>query len=247
MSEQKSSQQRRYVRIPSIIPVRYQLLAGQAAIDSEVRVGFTRDLSSGGMCLRAYALPPALVAQLTADEVNGVRLDVDLHKRTVRLEGRIAWSQPSAERRRESHLIGVEFQSIGRDDAAALERFARRMARRPAVVRAAVAVTLALLLAAVATLFGLNNSYLKETLLAEKTAADVSSRYRHAADEIGDANVELRWLNTEVSEMLQQLDGSRPRLPADKTATPLEELSSNVQRLKAVVTRAQPALLPRRQ
>jgi hypothetical protein len=230
---------RRYYRIPSIVPVDFQLQgATNEPLDPEIRTAFTRDLSEAGLCLEVHSLPAALVTRLQ-DVTTEMRIEVDINLsgRTLRIPGRVAWRRPMTEGKRQGYQLGVQFRDVSAADAAAIAAYARRAARRPRIVRGVLAVLAALLLASAALYLWQGTFYREQLADSHRALAETERQYVNATDRLGDKQMELRWLAVRVREMADMLDEQQGRQtpPAQPTRPAIEELSDNVERLRAAL------------
>lgn len=124
---------RRFVRIPTIVPVDYQILDDNLLpVDTEIRTGFTRDLSGGGLCLRVTRMA-SLINNELGQERKPSRISVDLRvpNRPLRVLGRIAWLKSNTENDQGPGIMGIEFDELKEVDREAIELFARRAAAKP--------------------------------------------------------------------------------------------------------------------
>jgi len=236
--------ERRFVRIPSIVPVNFQLLSSTGnPLDLEVRTAFTRDLCAGGLCLEIHSLPASLVTQLAEPRGDfGVVVDLEIPGRALRLWGRVAWQRQVSEGTKPMWLLGVQFRDLSPSDGEAIQAYAVRVARRPRIVKAVLA-TLAVLLVMAGGLY-LWRVRGFESVLAE-THENLDRARGHVTrsnDALGDMQLELRWLSVRAHELVQTLDASDV---AEKTAdaesteerTVLKDLAASLDRLEVLIRR----------
>lgn len=224
---------RRYVRVPSIVPVDYQLLdAGGAPLDSQVRTGFTRDFSPGGMRVVLSGLPPAVDGEVRADPPRlRITVDVDLPGRRLRVSGRIAWSR-AADVDAGSHrrLVGVELPAVSGEDTAALMSYARRASRRPKLVSIAVAS----LLVALAISAGLIVWLVEGRSASLAASATAHEAYLREQQRIAEVTRGLRWVSEqidEVDELVRELDPVAGPVPRELPES-VDTLRQQVARLR---------------
>jgi hypothetical protein len=228
---------RRYFRIPSIVPIGFQLLSASGApLDPEIRTGFTRDLSKGGLCLEVLSLPPALVARITDESASvNALLDIDLPHRVLRVSGRVAWHRQGAQGGKQQLLLGIQFRDVSTVDANAIEAFSRRAALRPKIVKGVLATLCALLLLGGGFYLWRVNAYESELADSHRDLVNAEGRVVNASDRLGDMQVELRWLAVRSHELVQTLDraqGGKANPPARPV---LDELADNLDRLSVLI------------
>jgi len=232
---------RRYLRVPSIIPVDYQLLSPKGEpLDSEIRTAFTRDLGKGGLCLRVRSVPAGL-EDLSNGAATSHRITVDLAlpSRTLRVPGRIVWSRPPEFPDQAGKLLGVEFSSIGDEDVNAIMDYARAAARRPKIRRAVIAGLCLLALVSLALYAWSNAAHRREMTQAQARLHRSQTKVVVASDQAGDAQVELRWLTLQVEEMIENLEtGKTGTDPMSKENRPaIEELAAKIRKLNQLVAK----------
>lgn len=246
---------RRFIRIPSILPVDFQLLcAADDTADPEVRTGFTDDLSEGGLCLRVTHVPASLT-QLLESHSSDLKITIDLRlkNRRLRIPSRVAWT-----RRLEildEYLLGVEFLCISSADAQAVAEFARRAAIRPKILRLSL-VALAIALVSSLGLFAHSGWQHRSELAASNQALSKSvAEATEMSTELERSWVDMRWLATELADVGNDLgrnleeqtpaigDKVRIRATRDRLSSELEsmrpavaDLQRNIKVLRALMT-----------
>jgi hypothetical protein len=233
---------RRHIRIPSIIPVDYQVLgAAGEKLDPEIRTAFTKDLSEGGLRLELTTVPEWLARRLKDNEVVGLEVDIKLPGRRLRLPGKVMWRAPGTDGTL-VWLVGVQFTSISAEDSAAIVAYARRAARRPLVIRSVVAGLVAALIVG-GIVYSWQTGILR-TRVETTTQALVQSERKVAkvSDRLGDSQVDLGWLAVEVREIADALDERAGRVPPrPQSGVPaMEELRRGVERLRTAVQQPAP-------
>jgi hypothetical protein len=195
-------ERRRYIRIPSLIPVEYQLLdAGGEPLENDLRAGVTRDLSEGGLCLET-TLPDALAGKLAVGQ-NATRLAVQIAfgQRCVRLPCRVAWTQPNRKQGTLRLSIGVEYIGVPKSDAEAISAYARKMAQRPRLARAALAISAVALAGTLGLATYLKNRSDRVEKSSAAAVADAQAAYLTEQARITKVNNELRWLTEEIDSV----------------------------------------------
>lgn len=230
---------RTYYRIPSIVPVDFQLLSKSGdPIDQDVRTGFTRDLSEGGLCLQLHSLPDWLAKVL--DDRRGeprISIDISLPKRTLRVAGRVAWCHIDSESGGKKRLVGVEFLDLDSQTRAAVADYGRRAARRPMIIRG-VGLGLLLLLVAVLGLYGWSErEHETERKELQSALTQTSGQKEAASKELENLYVELRWLSVEVAEIATTIGQERQPddLDFNGMGSAIEDLTANVAEVRSLV------------
>jgi hypothetical protein len=237
-SAQLSDERRRYFRIPTVVPVDFQLLsAQQVPLDPEVRTGITRDLSEHGMCLRVARLPHELRQSLQAPDMGDLRiaLDIPIPKRTLRVFGRVAWSNvalPSSET-----TIGVEFVDVAKADGALIAHFAKQAARRPKIIRTVVA-GLALAVVGVALAFGW------QVMMHRRAMAIASQQVAQATKQYDDVAGYMEKLTEDLSALSQKVrmltDAEKPETGGTRgsgRSSAADEVRSNIAEIQATIAK----------
>lgn len=147
---------RRYIRLPFVMPIDFQVvsLIDGVPVDPEVRTGISQDLSEAGLCLQVTRPASAIATRLDGADLAGlgVLLDFALPKRALRVAGRLVWCDTIGDGAARRYHLGVEFSNLAEEDAKAILKFAKGVARKPRLVRATIA-TLAVAALAVGGLF----------------------------------------------------------------------------------------------
>ncbi|MEZ4272003.1 MAG: PilZ domain-containing protein [Myxococcota bacterium] len=124
---------RQFYRIPSVIPVDFQMRDRDAgSLDKEIRTALTQDLSDTGVRLQIRNLPPQLSQRLLAEDHKDLLLDMDLpvQGHSLRLTGQVMWVESHQEGESTRYLVGVSFCDMDPVDSAAILKYARRAAMR---------------------------------------------------------------------------------------------------------------------
>lgn len=234
---------RRHIRIPSILPVDFQLRGGGGErFDPEIRTAFTRDLSEGGLRLEITTLPEVVAARLRGKEPLTIEVDIALPGRTLRIPGRVAWRGPGADTRA-GWVVGVQFTDVSAADAAAITEYARQAARRPVIVKTVLAA-MAVLLVVGGLVYWWNTGILTHRIETTRQALVKSEQeVAQVSDSLGDRQLEIGWLATQVRELADVLDEREGRVPppAEPGKSPAQELARAIQRLRASILKPQAA------
>lgn len=203
--EEASTDRRRYYRIPSVVPVDFQIVSkSRGAPDPEIRRAVTTDLSGHGLCLKIASLPPTLTLHLQAQALDDlvIHMDLVLPKRSLRIPGRLAWAREAVPPP-SGYVIGVEFIDIEPDDASAIVGFAKRAARRPKIYKVIVAVLLLVIIAG-AALYGRSQATHQEALESASRELEATNRaYQELADELETQNQQFEDLSTRVKAFVE--------------------------------------------
>lgn len=253
MSESHADEasRRRYLRIPSVVPIDYQFLkADNVPVHPDIRTAFTRDLTAAGLCLQVSTLPESAEEALAA--VNApprIVIDLALPTRRLRIAGRVAWVKPAAPGTKE-HLVGVEFLGINDSDAQEILRFAQRATRRPAIWRSLLTGLAVATLLAVGIAYWNHRERTEQLGRAGAALKQVSTEYNETSADLHALSSSIRSLSAEVDALAAALaaeTGDTPPPPTDDptardsdepqlVAPPIDDLSSSVDKLKRVVT-----------
>jgi hypothetical protein len=243
-SAESADKRRRYIRVPSVVPVDFQFVsAQQGPLDAEVRTGITRDLSEHGLCLRIAQLPKALLDSVQAGEKQdvGIVLDIPIPRRTLRVSGRIVWTDTTVEPGQV--VLGVEFRDIAGTDGLLIASFAKQAARRPKVIRATIG-GLALAVVVVGLAFGWNVMMHRRAMtVAAQQIAQATKQYGDVATDLEKQTQDLLALSQRVRTFAEgekaeddsgDADGA-PALPRSSSA--VEELRISISELQATIAK----------
>ncbi|MEZ4272442.1 MAG: PilZ domain-containing protein [Myxococcota bacterium] len=197
-----SKEQRQFARIPSVLPVHFQLLGPAKGDDSLVRTGLTQNLSEKGMSLHVSGLPESRMAQLRGD-TQGVQLllDIRIPGRTIRVAANVVRVTPCKENLDEL-IVGAHFVDLSAEDHEVLKVFSRRAARRPQIVRLTFFVLVsAVLLGSIG--FAWHNAIQSESLTETARQLEETSReYDKLAFDLATQTEQLEKLSQEVRQVL---------------------------------------------
>ncbi|MDD5644574.1 MAG: PilZ domain-containing protein [bacterium] len=138
---------RRYIRIDTVLPVEFQFtdtVSGEPLTD--IRQGFTRDVSKGGMCLIVRNLDKETVNLFEKTDCS-ILLHMDLiyRKTPIRIKGKIVASKQERFSTPNEYVLHISFTDIEKADAASLVKYAViRKNRMPIAIASLVIVGLAL-------------------------------------------------------------------------------------------------------
>ena len=127
-------ERREHIRLPSWLPVNYELLSGDGEpVDAEIRTGFTRAVSRRGMCLQLGPLPGALGTRLEAHPWDfKIRVHVNPAGRSLQLAGHVRWCESIEQSITEGRgrLVGVEFDADERQQLLLEQQVQADLSRR---------------------------------------------------------------------------------------------------------------------
>ncbi|MCK9554726.1 PilZ domain-containing protein [bacterium] len=138
---------RRYIRIDTVLPVEFQFTdAASGEPLTDIRQGFTMDISKGGMCLVVRNLDKETVNLFEKTNCKILlHLDLIYRKTPIRVEGKIVASKQEKFSVPNEYVLHIAFTDIAQPDAAALVRYAMvRKHRMPIVIISLVIVGIAL-------------------------------------------------------------------------------------------------------
>lgn len=148
MFKKKNSfvEQRKYVRIPTVIPVQFSVVNKNKELAWNTSYqGFTRDLNEGGICLEINNLDDNLITRLTSDEyLLLVHIDLPTKDRPIDAYAQPRWVKKLKDTFPNKCMIGVSFDTVTEEDRTAIIKYARRVRRRPKQIAALVFVLAAL-------------------------------------------------------------------------------------------------------
>jgi c-di-GMP-binding flagellar brake protein YcgR len=118
-------ERREFVRIRIEVPVRYRFLSHDPAFEpSEPFLGVTRDLSGGGLLLRAAVPDDDWIPGILSERIFlGVEIELEGEPQPVRALTRAAWVRAEVEGSSDGCLMGLRFKEITREDLDRVFRF----------------------------------------------------------------------------------------------------------------------------
>lgn len=127
-TEQDMIDRRRYKRLENVMPVHFKVAELQGdLLGIEKQMGFTSNVSRGGICLEVVHINHSIIEYLQKKELFlELKIFLPVPYRQVRAVGRVAWSCAKDEEG-EGYMLGVEFETIKDADLKALMRQVRTM------------------------------------------------------------------------------------------------------------------------
>ena len=109
-----SAERRRYIRMPTIFPVEYQLYSSENdKLISPLKQGFTRDISAGGLCLEVKGLDNGFIPELQQTGTQlVVYINVPFHREPIRAKAELRWFKKIENKVPSHYLIGLEYVNI---------------------------------------------------------------------------------------------------------------------------------------
>jgi c-di-GMP-binding flagellar brake protein YcgR len=116
---------RKHFRLPLAVPVQYKFVTRDigAAEGGAVHDGITRDLSGGGLLLRAALPDKSWVGDLlTRERFLGLRIRLPGRESSTDALARVVWLEP-VEKEADLYVMGLEFHTITTVDRDAIQEF----------------------------------------------------------------------------------------------------------------------------
>jgi len=228
---------RKYIRIPSVIPVDIQLVSKTSGpMENVIRTGLTQDLSAEGLCVQVRTLPEPLAKHARENSSDLVLyLDLALPGQRVRVQANVVWCRPASK----GLLFGLQFEDLVDTQRKALIKYARRASMRPKLIRSGVAL---LLLGAVGMTVVYSYSLDEErTALAETQTelGETSQKYDELSAQLDQQTQKLLTLSNEIDETLKLAEGDETKKgaeepEADNPDAALTSLSTNITQLRTL-------------
>lgn len=129
---------RTYIRLNAVFPVEFQLLdIKTGAAIGDIRQGFTRNISKGGICLEFNSAEEGFEKIL---KERSAKLELFLHipagRKEIKATAGIAWYEKVKHERFTRYLIGLIFLDIAPDDRNRIYIHAKRMSLTPKFIAA---------------------------------------------------------------------------------------------------------------
>jgi len=237
---------RDYYRIPSMVPVYYQVHSVSAGpIDQEVRTGLTRNMSQTGVCLQLRSPSPSVISRLNdPSTLSDLRLqmDIGLPNRVLRVHGEVAWVEQDSTN---AFLLGVKFEGVDPTLGTQIAGFAKRSGRKPILIRGGIAV-LALLVVTMAIVHSVSVSSHEDELESIGTELeDAMTRYEKVTTDLQRQTHELDNLARKTRALLaasqpegdeQTLEDLQDTVAADTLGTDIGALGNNISNLQKTIT-----------
>jgi len=129
---------RTYIRLNAVFPVEFQLLdVKTGAAIGDIRQGFTRNISKGGICLEFNSAEEGFEKIL---KERSAKLELFLHippgRKEIKATAGIAWYEKTKHERFTRYLVGLTFLDIDPDDRNRIYIHAKRMSLTPKFIAA---------------------------------------------------------------------------------------------------------------
>ncbi|MFH1767961.1 MAG: PilZ domain-containing protein [Candidatus Omnitrophota bacterium] len=156
--DKKEDEQRRYIRLSTVIPVEFHLIDEFGRKETPYLQGFTNNIGKGGICLVINDLWWGFADRLSKNVPLALQIELPFKKRSIFAQGKIVWIEQSKLDRFTQYRLGIEFDKSKTDNTAGLFKYALLKKSLPFIVTAA-----AIILSAFAA-----HSWLKEQKAAEE-------------------------------------------------------------------------------
>lgn len=131
---------RTYIRLNAVFPVEFQFLDPKTSAEiSDIKQGFTRNISKGGICLEVNNLEESLERILKESNTKlKLTLHIPLGYKEIKATANIAWYEKIKDSHPNQYLIGLAFLNIDPKDRRRIYFHARRISLAPKLVAAIV-------------------------------------------------------------------------------------------------------------
>lgn len=211
------AERRKYVRLDTVFPVEYRLFS---KIDNrellELKQGFTRNVSEGGVCLEITQLKEGSFALLT-DKNNYFELFINTpHKKEpIKAKAEIRWQKIIKQDFPSKYLLGLEYTDIEDSTRKQIIQYAKSRIRRPKLI----ALSIAMLTAACGLLIwqvrdlGIKKSATEKQMLV--FAKELTKSYENRMsleNKIYILNIKKSTLNKSLKKSRKEIDALEERL-----------------------------------
>lgn len=186
-----SAERRRYIRMPTIFPVEYQLYSSENdKLISPLKQGFTRDISAGGLCLEVKGLDNGFIPELQQTGTQlVVYINVPFHREPIRAKAELRWFKKIENKVPSHYLIGLEYVNISNITKKRIISYAKSLERRPKIIALSI---IALLLIASVTVFFIKREHvstLRELAKVEKALVAANEQQEVLGNKIRSLNM----------------------------------------------------------
>ncbi len=109
--EKNSQEVRQYIRLKSVFPVEcvfLDVVSGREIFSPQL--GFTSNISRGGICLNTYHLPEEILKRLQAKDVHvNLKISIPLNRPALAAKACVAWLRESGDASQSKYDIGLRF------------------------------------------------------------------------------------------------------------------------------------------
>ncbi|MBN1897147.1 MAG: PilZ domain-containing protein [Spirochaetes bacterium] len=130
---------RRYLRIPSKIPVLYAFKNRNRY--SEYRQSFTTNISTGGLSIEVIGPPSVVLKNLSKlNKTIELKVDIPQKKSLIDFSGKVEWVETLQKDSPGRYLVGISFDTIKPDDRIDILSYSVRLVNRKKMARLALGV-----------------------------------------------------------------------------------------------------------
>ena len=127
---------RKYIRLNAVFPVEFQFIDAETSGSiSDIKQGFTRDVSKGGICLEVNNLEEGLEQVIREGRAKlDIRLHIPLSMPETKAIAKIVWHEKVKSGYPNKYLIGLSFVQIDPKDSSRIYFHATRVILAPAII-----------------------------------------------------------------------------------------------------------------
>jgi hypothetical protein len=217
-SVDKTFQERRhYVRLNTVFPVDFQIFSKETnQPTSDLKQGFTRNVSEGGMCLEVSHIDENLITEMS---LKNRRLELFIntlhHDEPVQAQAEVRWIKKIKENFPTKHLLGIEYVSIEDSVRKQIIGYARSRRRRPKIIAASI---MSLIVLCGGLIWQINNVLIKKEI-TEKQLLDLGTELTKSHDsrlalenKIYSANIQAQKVKKNLKESKKMIDSLGKKL-----------------------------------
>lgn len=132
----ESIEHRKYIRLNAAFPVEFQFIDSETSGSiSDIKQGFTRDVSKGGICLEVNNLEEGLDQVIKEGRAKvDIRLHIPLSMPETKAIAKIAWHEKIKSGYPNKYLIGLSFLQIDPKDSKRIYFHATRVILTPVII-----------------------------------------------------------------------------------------------------------------
>lgn len=236
---------REYIRLESAFPVEFQKMETER--ESDVRQGFTKNLSRNGLCLEALTLHDKKLEDLVPNETK-LRLIINIppEVQPTVASATIRWIRKSEDLTIDRYAIGVSYDDIAEPDLEKILKYALWLRRRPDIL-AVMLVIISMLIAVLfssAVIFkrekhrlqtGLQSMQEKVQKLEGETAA-IRREKEEAAEELKSISAEYVALWDRLKDSEKEREYQQKRFALEKKKPEFLEAEPKAEEEKSLLT-----------
>ncbi|EKD27285.1 MAG: hypothetical protein ACD_79C00771G0007 [uncultured bacterium] len=133
--QKKSSDRRNYYRIRTVFPIVLSIYqSGKTKILYKRFQGFTKNISSTGLCVEISELDENISDCLSNDYIHTVDIDVPFSDNDIVAKIEIVWNEKVIQNNKNKYLLGVRFLDLDSMEGKRLVRFARHNIYQPYII-----------------------------------------------------------------------------------------------------------------